>query len=128
LITGAALLTLGCVQAGFAVMQSTLVYTAAPEPRRAEAMGLMTMCIGVSPLGFMAVGALAEHLGASMAILICALGGLIGVALTWPLCRACLREQALSRAPSARSVRLPGGVTEAGRYQPKGLASVSGRA
>lgn len=93
LITGAALLALGGVQAGFGVMQSTLVYTAAPQARRAEAMGLMTMCIGVSPLGFVAVGALAEHLGASTAIFICALCGLLGVALTWPLCRACLREQ-----------------------------------
>jgi hypothetical protein len=62
-------------------------------------MGLMTMCIGVSPLGFVAVGALAEHLGASIAILICALCGLIGMALTWPLCRACLREQASALPP-----------------------------
>jgi MFS family permease len=91
-ITGAALLALGGVQAGFGVMQATLVYTAAPEARRAEAMGLMTMCIGVSPLGFVAVGALADHLGASTAILICALCGLIGVVATWPLCRACLGE------------------------------------
>ena len=92
LITGAALLSLGCVQAGFAVMQSTLVYTAAPEPRRAEAMGLMTMCIGVSPLGFLAVGALAERIGAPAATLVFALCGLLGVALSWPMCRACLFE------------------------------------
>ena len=92
LITGAALLALGGVQACFGVMQATLVYTAAPEARRAEAMGLMTMCIGVSPLGFVAVGALADHLGASTAILICAFCGLVGVVLTWPLCRACLGE------------------------------------
>ena len=92
LITGAALLALGCVQAGFAVMQSTLVYTAAPEPRRAEAMGLMTMCIGVSPLGFLAVGALAERIGAPAATLVFAVCGLLGVALSWPMCRACLFE------------------------------------
>jgi hypothetical protein len=52
------------MQAGFAVMQTTLVYTATPVARRPEAMGLMTMCIGASPLGFLAVGALAERLGA----------------------------------------------------------------
>jgi MFS family permease len=97
-ITGAALLALGCVQAGFGVMQSTLVYTATPEARRAEAMGLMTMCIGVAPLGFVVVGALAEFLGASAAIVVCALGGLLSVALTWPLCRACLGDQALAPA------------------------------
>jgi hypothetical protein len=57
-------------------------------------MGLMTMCIGASPLGFLAVGALAERLGAPMATLVCGICGLVGVALTWPLCRACLREPA----------------------------------
>lgn len=99
LLTGLALLALGGVQAGFGVMQATLVYTAAPEARRAEAMGLMTMCIGVSPLGFVAVGALADHWGASTAILICACCGLIGVALTWPLCRACLGDQVQAPMP-----------------------------
>jgi len=47
------------------------------------------MCIGVGPLGFFAIGWLAQHLGAPMAALICALSGLVAVALTWPLCRAC---------------------------------------
>jgi hypothetical protein len=92
LLTGLALLLLGLVQAGFAVMQTTLVYTATAEARRPEAMGLMTMCIGASPLGFLAVGALAERLGAPGATLLCGVCGLLGVALTWPVCRACLRE------------------------------------
>ena len=93
-VAGMTLFALGVVQAGFAVMQTTLVYTATPVARRAEAMGLMTMCIGASPLGFLAVGALAERLGAPMATLVCGICGLVGVALTWPLCRACLREPA----------------------------------
>lgn len=92
LLTSVALLALGAAQTGFGVMQSTLVYTAAPEHRRAQAMGLMTMCIGASPLGFLAVGALAQRLGAPGATLVCAVCGLLAVALTWPLCRACLRE------------------------------------
>lgn len=92
-LTGAVLVALGVTQAGFAVMQTTLVYTAAPERRRPEAMGLMTMCIGASPLGFLGVGALAQVLGAPMATLVCALCGLAGVALTWPVCRACWRER-----------------------------------
>lgn len=97
LLTGAALLLLGGVQTGFAIMQSTLAYTAAPPQRRAEAMGLMTMCIGVSPLGFLGVGALAERLGAPNAIWVCGICGLLGVALSWPLCRACVRDQAVAR-------------------------------
>jgi predicted MFS family arabinose efflux permease len=88
------LLSLGIAQAGFGIMQSTLVYTAAPPQRRPEAMGLMTMCIGVSPLGFLAVGALAERIGAPAATLVFGLCGLLCVALSWPLCRACARESA----------------------------------
>lgn len=98
LLTAVALLALGISQAGFGAMQATLAYTTAPERRRAEAMGLMTMCIGVSPLGFLAVGSLAERWGTSAAILICSLCGLLAVALTWPVCRACLRVQTVAPA------------------------------
>lgn len=90
IVTGAALLALGLAQSGFAVMQSTLVYVAAPADRRYEAMGLLTMCIGVAPLGFLAVGWLAEWLGAPMATMICALCGFASAAASWPLWRACL--------------------------------------
>ena len=92
LLASVALLALGVAQSGFGIMQSTLAYTTTPERRRAEAMGLMTMCIGASPLGFLGVGALAEHLGAPLAIGVCTVCGLLAVAFTWPLCRACLLE------------------------------------
>ena len=92
LLTAAALLALGVAQAGFAVMQPTLVYTTAPPDRRTDAMGLMTMCIGVGPLGFLALGWLADQLGAPMAALICAVSGLVAVGLSWRLCRQCFRE------------------------------------
>jgi len=89
-VTGAALLALGFAQSGFAVMQATLVYVAAPPNRRLEAMGLLTMCIGVSPLGFLAVGWLAEWLGAPLAAMTCALCGFASVVFSWPLWRACV--------------------------------------
>lgn len=92
LLTAVALLALGAAQAGFAVMQPTLVYTSAPPDRRTDAMGLMTTCIGIGPLGFLALGWLANQLGAPMAILICAGCGLVAVALSWKLCRECFRE------------------------------------
>jgi MFS family permease len=92
LLTSAILFGIGVAQAGFAVMQSTLVYTSAPADRRADAMGLTTMCIGVGPLGFLAIGWLAERLGAPTAALTCAVSGLVAVALTWPLCRACFED------------------------------------
>jgi predicted MFS family arabinose efflux permease len=101
-IAGVTLLSLGIAQAVFGIMQSTLVYTAAPPHRRPEAMGLMTMCIGVSPLGFLAVGALAERIGAPTATLVFGLCGLLCVALSWPLCRACARESARAPTPIDR--------------------------
>jgi len=103
LLTAAALLLLGAAQTAFGVMQSTLVYTAAPEHRRAQAMGLMTMCIGASPLGFLAVGALAQRLGAPGATLLCAVCGLLAVALIWPMCRACWREPISAQAQASAS-------------------------
>ena len=94
LLTGALLFFIGVAQAGFAVMQPTLVYATTAADRRSDAMGLMTMCIGVGPLGFLAIGWLAEHIGAPMAAFSCAIAGLVAVALTWPLCRACFEPPA----------------------------------
>ena len=91
-LTSAILFVIGIAQAGFAVMQPTLVYNNAPADRRLEVMGLMTMCIGVGPLGFLAIGWLAQRLGAPTAALICAVSGLVAVASTWPLCRACFES------------------------------------
>jgi predicted MFS family arabinose efflux permease len=99
LLTAAALLVLGAAQTGFGVMQSTLVYTSTQASQRAQAMGVMTMCIGASPLGFLLVGALAERLGAPWAISVCAVSGLLAVALTWRLCRTCLREPTALAGP-----------------------------
>ena len=88
---GAALLVAGLGQASFAVMQTTLVYVAAPPQRRMEAMGLLTMCIGMAPIGFLMVGALAERLGSPTATAVSAACGLVTLALTWPVWRPCLR-------------------------------------
>lgn len=93
-LTAAVLLAIGVVQAGFSVMQATLVYIAAPEGRQSEALGLMTMCIGVAPLGFLAMGWLTEQLGAPVAATLTALCGLAAIGLTWPLCRTCFQATA----------------------------------
>jgi predicted MFS family arabinose efflux permease len=88
----AALLLLGVGQSAFSVMQATIVFVAAPAERRMQAMGLLTMCVGVGPIGFLALGWLAEQLGASGAAVISALTGLAVQAVTWPWWRACWRE------------------------------------
>jgi len=95
LLTVAILFVIGVVQAGFAVMQPTLVYSSVQADQRLDAMGLMTMCIGVAPLGFLAIGWLAVHLGAPMAALTCAVSGLVVMALTWPLCSACFKHSGM---------------------------------
>lgn len=93
LMAGVAMLVIGLGQSGFAAMQTTLVFVTAPPQRRLEAMGLLTMCIGIAPLGFIAVGWLAERVGAPTATVIFALGGFAALAMSWPLWRPCVREE-----------------------------------
>jgi predicted MFS family arabinose efflux permease len=93
LAAAAALLVLGIGQSAFSVMQATIVFVAAPIERRMQAMGLLTMCIGIGPLGFLALGWLAERFGASPAALISAASGLVSLAATWPWWRVCWRDE-----------------------------------
>ena len=76
------LVAIGFVQSGFSVMQATLVYRFAPEKMRMQAMGLLTMAIGVGPVGFLLLGALAEWLGAPTAIAALAAMGLLVAAIS----------------------------------------------
>ena len=90
LLSALFLVGLGAGQGAFAVMQSTLVFLAAPPEQRAVAMGMVTTCIGIAPVGFVMVGWLAEHLGATGAAMACAAGGFVALALTWPVWKPCL--------------------------------------
>ena len=92
LLSALFLVGLGAGQGAFAVMQSTLVFLAAPPEQRAAAMGMVTTCIGIAPVGFVLVGWLAEHLGASGAAMACAAGGFAALALTWPVWKPCLAQ------------------------------------
>ncbi len=91
-LAGAALFGMGCGQAAFAVMQATIIYLAATQSTRAQAMGLLTMCIGLGPIGFFWIGELAERLGAPLASTVTAMLGLavMGLSLRWwrPVWRA----------------------------------------
>lgn len=82
-LSGATLVLIGAGQASFAVMQSTLVYVNSPPERRLEAFGLLTMCIGVAPVGFLLMGWLAERLGAPWAIATIAAAGATTMAVSW---------------------------------------------
>jgi hypothetical protein len=62
LVAGLMLMLNGISAVGFAVMQATLVYRGAPVEMRARAMGVLSVCIGTSPLGFLYLGLLADIL------------------------------------------------------------------
>ena len=93
LLSAVALTLLGVAQGAFAVMQSTLTFLAVPPERRLQAMGLVTTCIGIAPLGFVLVGALAEWLGAPGAAMACSAGGFVTLALTRSWWRPCVQAQ-----------------------------------
>ncbi|MEZ5652376.1 MAG: MFS transporter [Burkholderiaceae bacterium] len=92
LLAGTALYGMGTGQAAFAVMQATLIYLAATPSTRTQAMGLLTMCIGLGPLGFVSIGALADFLSAPLAAFITALVGVVAMIASWPWWRAVWRE------------------------------------
>ena len=79
---GTALLMTGLFNAGFSVMQATLIYLAAPPEMRSRLYGVLSVCIGVSPLGFLWIGLLADAIGAPTATAITGLMGLAAMLLT----------------------------------------------
>ena len=68
------LLLTGVAGAAYATLQVTLVYLASPPAMRSRIMGVLTVCIGTAPLGFLGLGWLADRVGAPGATAI--IGGL----------------------------------------------------
>ena len=77
----------GVAGACFAVMQTTLLYNSVAPEMRSRMLGLMSVCIGVGPIGFLQIGLLAELLGAKNAIIISGVEGFVALLLTTPLWR-----------------------------------------
>ena len=86
-LAGGALLLTGFGGAGFSTMQATLVYLAAPQEMRSRILGVLSVCIGVGPIGFIGLGLLADAIGAQWATTVSGLAGLVCMALTRPLWR-----------------------------------------
>jgi MFS family permease len=91
LLAGAALLMTGISGAGFSTMQATLVYLAAPAGMRSRIYGVLSVCIGVGPLGFLHLGLLASLIGAPMATVAIGIEGFLALAVSWPLWRGLLQ-------------------------------------
>jgi MFS family permease len=72
----------GMFGAGFAVLQATLVYRAAPIEMRARLLGLVSVCIGTGPIGFLYLGLLAEMFTPRTATVALAAQGVLVILLT----------------------------------------------
>jgi len=81
-IAGGALLFTGFGGAGFSIMQATLVYLAAPAEMRSRILGVLSVCIGIGPLGFVWLGLLADAIGAHWATAATGVAGLVALAAT----------------------------------------------
>lgn len=96
----------GLGSAAFANMQSSLIILHAPPQMRSRLMGLLTVCIGMGPLGIMLVGALATFAGPLPAVDMLETGGLLAVCaagLAWQ--RLERRQNPAHRAKSAADLR-----------------------
>ncbi|MDB5411726.1 MAG: hypothetical protein JWR10_61 [Rubritepida sp.] len=81
-LAGMALFLTGFGQSGFSIMQATLVYMLAPAEMRSRILGLLSVCIGLGPIGFLHLGLLAEAVGSQWACVISGTEGIVALALT----------------------------------------------
>jgi len=82
-LAGSALLGTGVLSTGFAVMQSTLVYRWSPMEMRARLLGVLSVCIGTAPLGFLYLGFLADRMGPQIATVVLGAQGLIAMLVSY---------------------------------------------
>jgi MFS family permease len=81
-MAGIALILVGIGGSGFGIMQPTLIYLATPVALRSRVLGLLSVCIGMGPIGFIGLGIAAEFLGAPIATALMAGCGLLALAVT----------------------------------------------
>ena len=73
------LCVIGLAGACFSAMQGTLSYLNALPEYRSRVLGVLTLCIGTGPIGFLHVGWLAETFGAPVALIVTASEGLLAL-------------------------------------------------
>jgi MFS family permease len=86
-LSGSFLVVLGLGGAAFAAMQAVLVMLYSTSEYRGRTMGVLAVCIGMGPIGFLHLGLLAGVVGAQMATAIMAVEGIVAllvVAVLYP--------------------------------------------
>lgn len=81
-VAAVALVLLGIGGVGFSAMQATLVYRDSPAELRARLLGVLSVAIGVGPIGFAYLGVLADLTTPRIAIIALALQGMLAMILT----------------------------------------------
>lgn len=76
------LLMLGLGSSGFFTMQSTTILLSTSQEKRGMALGVLSLCIGVGPIGIMAIGGVATQLTPPVAI---SIGSAVGLLLMLPV-------------------------------------------
>ena len=76
------LLLAGFANSGFAIMQVTLLYRYAPPAMRARLFGVLSVCIGTGPIGFLYLGFLADVLTTRVAVVALSAHGVAALLLT----------------------------------------------
>ena len=89
----------GFGSAAFANMQTSLIVLRAPPHIRSRMMGLLTVCIGMGPLGILLIGVLADWFGPLLAVEITAVTGLVSVSLIGLAWRRVDLQQSPARRP-----------------------------
>ena len=86
-LAGIAMLATGLSGAAFATLQATIVYLAAPPDMRSRVLGVLSVCIGTGPIGFVWLGWLADRIGAPDATALTGTIGLLALAASWKMWR-----------------------------------------
>ena len=99
------LVILGLGTAGFGTMQATITMLVSSEEMRGRALGVISLAIGVGPLGAVITGAVASAYGAPFAIGLNAAIGLALLIAVGVLMPSLLRPTVLSTQPQAETVQ-----------------------
>ena len=81
------LVAVGFVSAAFGSMQSALILMNSPKGTERQMMGVLSVCIGTAPIGFLHIGLLSDWLGTPMACGIVAVEGTLAMLIVfarWP--------------------------------------------